>query len=48
VAALHQALDLGYRDFKWLRRDPDLRKLRRHPLYKSVRERVRAMGQPAP
>jgi hypothetical protein len=36
-------LDLGYRDFKWLRRDPDLRGLRQHPLYKSVRERVREL-----
>ncbi|MFM1941574.1 MAG: hypothetical protein RI897_556 [Verrucomicrobiota bacterium] len=43
VESLHQALDLGYRDFKWLRRDPDLRGLRQHPLYKSVRERVREL-----
>src|SRR5947199_10085490 len=27
-AALEQALVLGYRDFKWLARDPDLRPLR--------------------
>jgi hypothetical protein len=43
VASLHRALDLGYRDFKWLRRDPDLRGIRRHPLYRSIRERIRAM-----
>jgi hypothetical protein len=43
VASLHRALDLGYRDFNWLRRDPDLRGIRRHPLYRTVRERVRAM-----
>jgi tetratricopeptide (TPR) repeat protein len=40
VDTLHRALDLGYRDFKWMRRDPDLRTLRRHPLFKSIRARV--------
>jgi hypothetical protein len=43
VASLHRALDLGYRDFNWLRRDPDLRGIRRHRLYRSIRERIRAM-----
>jgi hypothetical protein len=43
VAALSRALDLGYRDFKWMRRDPDLRKARRHPLFKLIRERARAL-----
>jgi hypothetical protein len=43
VAALHRALDFGYRDFNWLRRDPDLRGIRRHPLYRTVRDRIRAM-----
>jgi tetratricopeptide (TPR) repeat protein len=41
VAALHRALDLGYRDFRWLRRDPDLRAVRRHPLFKPLRARIR-------
>ena len=43
VAALSRALDLGYRDFKWLRRDPDLRKVRRHPLFRQIRSRVRSL-----
>jgi tetratricopeptide (TPR) repeat protein len=43
VAALHRALDLGYSDFNWLRRDPDLRGIRRHPLYRSIRDRIRSM-----
>ena len=43
VACLHRALDFGYRDFNWLRRDPDLRGIRRHPLYRTVRDRIRAM-----
>jgi hypothetical protein len=43
VMALSRALDLGYRDFKWLRRDPDLRKVRRHPLFRPIRERIRSL-----
>jgi hypothetical protein len=45
VQALLLALDLGYRDFAWLRQDPDLQQLRKHPLFKEVRERMRALGQ---
>ena len=43
VAALDQALVLGYRDFKWLARDPDLRKLRKHPGYRDIEEKIRRM-----
>ena len=43
VVALDKALDLGYRDFKWMARDPDLAKLRKHPLYRKIRARIRAM-----
>ena len=42
-AALHRALDLGYRDFKWLARDPDLAAFRKHPLYTKIRARIKAM-----
>ena len=41
LAALHRALDLGYRDFKWMSRDPDLKNLRTHPGYRKVRERIK-------
>ena len=41
-AALHRALDHGYRDFKWLSRDPDIKNLREHPRWKEVRQRIRA------
>jgi tetratricopeptide (TPR) repeat protein len=41
VAALERAIDLGYRDFKWLARDPDLEALREHPLYKQFRAKLR-------
>lgn len=43
AAALEQALRLGYRDFKWLAKDPDLRSLRKHPAYRSIAERIRRM-----
>ena len=41
--ALERALSLGYRDFKWLARDPDLRRLRQHPLYRSIEDKIRRM-----
>ena len=41
ISALEKALALGYRDFKWLARDPDLSELRRHPLYKHIRAKIR-------
>lgn len=41
VAALDRALDLGYRDFKWLARDPDLALLRKHAMYKYILARIR-------
>ncbi len=43
VAALERALDLGYHDFKWLDQDPDLSDLRRHPLYKNIRAKLRSL-----
>ena len=41
VASLEKAISLGYRDFKWLAKDPDLRKLSKHPLYQRIREKIR-------
>ncbi len=43
AAALDKALNLGYRDFKWLARDPDLRPLRKHPLYRTIEDKIRKM-----
>jgi tetratricopeptide (TPR) repeat protein len=43
VVALERALALGYRDFKWLARDPDLRKLRKHPGYRQIEDKIRKM-----
>ena len=43
VAALDRALALGYRDFHWLARDPDLKRLRKHPLYRHIQAKVRKL-----
>ncbi|MCU0783077.1 MAG: hypothetical protein MUF81_03330 [Verrucomicrobia bacterium] len=40
---LEKALSLGYHDFNWLAKDPDLRKLRKHPLYQRIEDRIRQM-----
>ena len=39
--AVEKALSLGYSDFKWLAKDPDLKKLRKHPRYDQIREAVK-------
>jgi tetratricopeptide (TPR) repeat protein len=43
ACALEKALKLGYRDFKWLARDPDLRPLRQHPVYRMIEDKIRKM-----
>ena len=43
ATALNRALSLGYCDFRWLARDPDLRKLRKHPLYRNIADKIRKM-----
>jgi tetratricopeptide (TPR) repeat protein len=40
VSALREAMDQGYRDFKWMMKDPDLKKLRADQRFKEVRELV--------
>ena len=40
---LEKALTLGYRDFKWLARDPDLQPLRKHPSYRTIKDTIRKM-----
>src|SRR5215831_12644617 len=41
--ALEKALQFGYRDFKWLAKDPDQRTLRKHPLFRSIEDKIRRM-----
>lgn len=43
VNALEEAIDLGYRDFKWLAEDPDLQDLRKRTVYKRIRAKLREM-----
>src|ERR1051326_2002720 len=43
AAALDRALALGYRDFKWLARDPDLRRPRPPPIYRHIEDKIRRM-----
>jgi tetratricopeptide (TPR) repeat protein len=42
--ALEKALTLGYRDFKWLAKDPDLRTLRKHPVFREIEAKIRKMN----
>jgi len=44
ATALEKALSLGYRDFKWLAKDPDLRTLRKHPLFRDIEAKIRKMN----
>jgi tetratricopeptide (TPR) repeat protein len=41
--ALDKALNLGYHDFTWLAKDPDLQQLRQHPLFRSIQSKIRKM-----
>ena len=43
AASLDRALILGYRDFKWLAKDPDLRRLRKHPIFRVIQDKIRRM-----
>jgi len=42
--ALEKALALGYRDFKWLAKEPDLRTLRKHPAFREIQAKIRKMN----
>jgi tetratricopeptide (TPR) repeat protein len=41
--ALEEAINLGYRDFKWLAADPDLHDLRKQPIYRRIRAKLRLL-----
>lgn len=40
---LDHAIDLGYRDFKWLARDPDLKNLRADPAFAELKEKIKQL-----
>ncbi|HVU27300.1 MAG TPA: hypothetical protein VHG71_06130 [Verrucomicrobiae bacterium] len=41
--ALEKALELGYGDFNWLAKDPDLKKLRQQPIYEGIKTKIRGL-----
>jgi tetratricopeptide (TPR) repeat protein len=41
--ALEKALNLGYHDFEWLAKDPDLKKFRQQPHYREIQKKIRGM-----
>ena len=43
VTALDKAMQLGYRDFDWLAKDPDLKKLRAQPAFDDLKEKIRQL-----
>jgi len=43
AASLEKALSLGYSDFSWIARDPDLRRLRKHPAYRTIAAKIRKL-----
>jgi len=45
-SALDRAMGLGYRDFKWLAKDPDLEKLRAQPAFTAIKEKIRQLTPP--
>jgi len=45
--ALENALSLGYRDFAWLAKDPDLKKFRQQPAYDEIKAKIRQMKNKA-
>jgi tetratricopeptide (TPR) repeat protein len=43
ASALETALQLGYRDFRWLAKDPDLQPLRQQPIFRDIEAQIRRM-----
>jgi len=41
--ALEKALSLGYRDFAWLAKDPDLKRFRQQPAYDQIKDKIRQL-----
>src|SRR5580692_5001614 len=39
--ALEAAINLGYQDFEWLAKDPDLKKFRQQPAYREILKKIR-------
>jgi tetratricopeptide (TPR) repeat protein len=48
LEALDAAINFGYRDFKAMDTDPDLKNLRRHAAYKRIRAKMRGLQSKTP
>lgn len=42
ITALGRALNRGYRDYRWILKDPDLANARRHPFFRWISERIQS------
>jgi hypothetical protein len=40
-SALLRAVELGYSDFKWLMKDPDLETLRKHAVFEKIKAKLK-------
>jgi tetratricopeptide (TPR) repeat protein len=47
VGALEKALQLGYHDFEWLAKDPDLKPLRTHAAFGDLKAKIRQLKSKA-
>jgi tetratricopeptide (TPR) repeat protein len=43
LSAMEKALSLGYRDFAWLDKDPDLKKFRQQAAYDKIKAKIRRL-----
>jgi tetratricopeptide (TPR) repeat protein len=41
LRSLERAVALGYSDYRWMQRDPDLQGLRNHPAFRQLLDRLR-------
>jgi len=46
VSVLSRAIDQGYDDFKWLLKDPDLKKLREDKRFKAIKQKLQSAKTP--
>ena len=46
--ALNTAINLGYNNFAWMARDPDLQPLRQHAGYKKIQAKIRCLSVKEP
>ena len=45
LVTLARAIELGYRDYAWMQKDPDLEGLRGHPVFQELLARVESLSR---